>query len=87
MLPGITTDQYDSLNARLQQTPEIFEGCLSHACVPTDGGLEIYDIWESERHMAAFAEKMGPVAAEQGLPAQPGQTDVFPLHNHWVPGA
>ncbi|GAA3398588.1 hypothetical protein [Streptomyces roseoviridis] len=87
VVPGITTDQYDALNARLQQMPGIFDGCVSHACVPTDDGLEIFDVWESEQHMNAFAEKMMPIAAEEGWPASPDTPRVMRVHNHWVPGA
>jgi hypothetical protein len=87
VVPGITTDQYDALNARLQQTPEIFDGCVSHVCVPTDEGLEIFDVWASEQQMTAFAEKMMPAAVELGWPATPGQPDVLPVHNYWTPGA
>lgn len=87
VLPGITVEQYDALNARLQQTPEIFAGCLSHVCAPTDQGLEIFDLWESEEQMDAFAEKMMPVAAELGWPTGSGRPPVLTVHNYWVPGA
>ncbi|MEV6106838.1 hypothetical protein AB0M28_19285 [Streptomyces sp. NPDC051940] len=86
-LPGITTEQYDTLNAKLQETPEIFEGCISHACVPSGAGLDIYDVWESEQHMSTFSEKVMAKAAEVGLPAtDPGQPETRPVHNYWYPG-
>ncbi|MFH8255334.1 hypothetical protein ACH4MA_12985 [Streptomyces roseolus] len=86
VLDGITTEQYDTLNARLQSTPEIFDGCLAHACVSTESGLEIFDLWESEGKMQAFAEKMMPVATSLGWPDGP-RPRVAEVHNHWVPGA
>jgi hypothetical protein len=86
VLDGMRTEQYDALNAQLQTTPEIFDGCLSHACVATDSGLEIFDVWESEEKMRAFADRMMPVAVENGWPEGP-QPRVEPVHNHWVPGA
>ncbi|MEV0320277.1 hypothetical protein ACIBKX_25355 [Streptomyces sp. NPDC050658] len=85
-LPGVTTDQYDALNAKLQQSPEIFEGCIAHVCVPSDAGLDIYDVWESEQHMQAFGEKMMPIAESVGLSGPGGQPTVFAVHNHWVAG-
>ncbi|NML50974.1 hypothetical protein HHL19_20940 [Streptomyces sp. R302] len=86
VLDGITTDQYDTLNARLQSTPEIFEGCISHACVPTGSGLEIFDLWESEAQMEAFADKMMPIAVGLGWP-EGARPRVAEVHRYWVPGA
>ncbi|MFF4173303.1 hypothetical protein [Streptomyces sp. NPDC001744] len=87
VVPGTTTGQYDALHSALQERPGIFEGCLAHACVPTDEGIEVFDIWESEQHMNAFVEKMMPVAAEQGWPGAEVAPRVLRVHNHWVPGA
>ncbi|MEU3610683.1 hypothetical protein AB0E83_35410 [Streptomyces sp. NPDC035033] len=86
VLDGISTDQYDTLNAKLQSTPEIFDGCLAHACVATDSGLEIFDLWESEEKMRAFADRMMPIAVGLGWPEGP-QPRVVAVHNHWIPGA
>ncbi|MDJ0342379.1 hypothetical protein QMK19_21845 [Streptomyces sp. H10-C2] len=48
-LPGVTTAQYDTLNAALQALPgNTFEGCLSHVAVGTPTGLQIFDVWESQ---------------------------------------
>ncbi|MDV9190307.1 hypothetical protein R6L23_19170 [Streptomyces sp. SR27] len=87
ILPGITTDQYDTLNSRLQETPEIFDGCVSHTCVATGDGLEIFDVWESEGQMEAFAERMMPVSAALGWPSDMDRPEVLKVHNYWVPGA
>lgn len=87
-LPGITTDQYDALNAELQALPgDTFAGCLSHVCVPTDTGLEIYDLWESQEAMDKFGAVIMPVAEKMGMPAAPEPPATLPVHNHWVPGA
>ncbi|MEU3399861.1 hypothetical protein [Streptomyces filamentosus] len=87
VLDGLTTDQYDTLNAELQKTPEIFDGCVTHACVSTGNGLEIFDVWESEEKMQAFAEKMMPVAVGLGWPdGERMGPRVLEVHNHWVPG-
>ncbi|GAA4837581.1 hypothetical protein [Kitasatospora terrestris] len=85
VLPGITTDQYDALNSRLQALPgDTFAGCISHACVPTGSGLEIYDLWESEEAMRKFTGIVMPIARDMGLP--PGaQPEVHQTHAHWTP--
>ncbi|MFH9726442.1 hypothetical protein ACH4M4_26275 [Streptomyces sp. NPDC017254] len=87
VMPGVTTDQYDRLNAKLQETPDVFDGCLSHACVPSDDGLEVFDLWESEAQMNAFVERMMPLAAGLGWPVSDGAPRILRVHNHWVPGA
>ncbi|MFE6227929.1 MULTISPECIES: hypothetical protein [unclassified Streptomyces] len=86
VLGGVTTDQYDTLSARLQEEPGIFDGCLAHACVATDSGLEIFDMWESEAKMEAFAERMMPIATSLGWPEQP-RPRMAEIHRHFVPGA
>lgn len=86
VLDGVTTDQYDALNAKLQAIPGIFDGCLSHACVGTDSGLEIFDVWASEAQMKAFGDKVMPVAADLGWPEQPPPR-AEELYNFWAPGA
>ncbi|MFI1104047.1 hypothetical protein [Streptomyces melanogenes] len=85
-LPGVTTDQYDALNAKLQALPgNTFEGCLAHVCVPAGGGLQITDLWDSEQHMRKFMEIVTPLAAEAGLPQGP-EPKISQVHNHFVPG-
>ncbi|NUK24219.1 hypothetical protein [Streptomyces lunaelactis] len=87
-LPGITTDQYDTLNSELQALPgDTFAGCLSHVCVPSDSGLEIFDLWESEEAMDKFTTVMMPVAQGLGFPQTGGPPKIAQVHNHWTPGA
>ncbi|MCX4984832.1 hypothetical protein [Streptomyces sp. NBC_00572] len=86
VLSGITTDQYDALNARLRSTPDIFDGCVSHTCAKADGGLEIFDVWETEEQMNAFAARMMPIAAEEGWPVTDAGPEVMAVHNYWAPG-
>lgn len=87
-LPGITTDQYDALNAELQSLPgDTFAGCLAHVCVPTDTGIVVYDLWESQEAMDKFGTVMMPVAEKQGLPAASERPTVSQVHNYWIPGS
>ncbi|MFF0559933.1 hypothetical protein ACH4ZU_35460 [Streptomyces sp. NPDC020472] len=84
-MAGMTTDQYDALNSRLQALPgNPFEGCLSHVCVPTDSGLVIHDLWESEQDMQRFMGRVMPVAEEMGLP-QGSRPEIHQVHNYWTP--
>ncbi|MFJ3204354.1 hypothetical protein [Streptomyces sp. NPDC086989] len=85
-VPGITSDQYDVLHAKLLEIPGIFEGCLSHVCIASAEGLHIYDLWESELHMNVFAEKMMPVAQALGWESAGDRPEVFPVYNYGFPG-
>ncbi|WP_030217452.1 hypothetical protein [Streptomyces bikiniensis] len=87
VVPGVSTEQYDELNAALQRTPGVFDGCVAHACVSTDDGIEVFDMWETEQQMNAFVEKMTPVAVEHGRPETGIAPRIMRVHNHWVPGA
>ncbi|MFK8909447.1 hypothetical protein [Streptomyces sp. YS-3] len=83
-LPGVTTDQYDALHAKLRDLPgNPFEGCLAHICVQTGGGLQITDLWESEEAMRKFMSIVTPLAAETDLPQGP-EPKVSRVHNHQV---
>lgn len=86
-LPGITTDQYDNLNAELKALPgNPFAGCLSHICVPGPNGLHILDLWESKEAMERFGTIVMPVAQRLGLPRSPEPPTVSKVHAYWVPG-
>lgn len=85
-LAGVTTAQYDALNAKLQALPgNPFEGCLFHTAVPYDSGLRIFDLWESEESLRKFSEILMPLAAELGFP-QGQMPNVSPVHAYWMPG-
>lgn len=85
-LPGMTTDQYEALNAELRSLPgDTFAGCLAHVCVTTGTGIEVYDLWESQEAMDKFGAVMMPVAEKQGLPATGARPEVSQVHRYWLP--
>ncbi len=53
---------------------------LSHVCTRFDGGLKIFDVWESEELFGDFAgnPRFQEAVAEAGLPAP--KVDVLPVH-------
>lgn len=84
-LPGMTTDRYEALNAELEALPgDTFAGCLSHVCVPTDTGLEIYDVWESEDAMNTFGGIIMPLVEKLGLPDSGEPPAVSQVHRFWT---
>ncbi|MEO3977189.1 hypothetical protein [Streptomyces sp. CAU 1734] len=86
-LPGVSTSMYEALNAELQALPgDTFAGCLSHVCVPSGTGIEVFDLWESQEAMDTFGAVMMPVAERLEWPlAQP--PEVREVHRFWIPGA
>lgn len=53
---------------------------LSHVCTTFDGGLKIFDVWESEEQLGDFAgnPRFQEAIVEAGLPAP--SVDVLPVH-------
>ncbi|GGZ54696.1 hypothetical protein GCM10010387_56130 [Streptomyces inusitatus] len=86
-LPGVTTAQYDALNAELQALPgDTYAGCLTHVCVPSASGLEVFDLWESQQAMDDFFARMMPVAERQNMTPSGEPPTVSEVHHHWMAG-
>ena len=77
---GMTSQQYDeairSLNAAGEFPPD---GLEFHVCFGSDGDLRVSEIWESQEKMGAFAERLMPVLAENGINA--GEPEFIEIHN------
>ncbi|GAA3480794.1 MULTISPECIES: hypothetical protein [Streptomyces] len=87
-LSGVTADQYDALDKELQALPgDAFAGCLSHVCVTTDSGVELFDLWESPEAVENFGAAMLPIARRLGLPMPSGPPRTARTHHHRVPEA
>jgi heme-degrading monooxygenase HmoA len=80
----MTAELYDSVMGHLDWDSQEFPpGLISHyACQMDDGGLYIFDVWESPDDFQRFAEtRLGPAvdAASGGSPPSIEPT-FFPLH-------
>lgn len=53
---------------------------LAHVCTTFEGGLRIYDVWESAEQLDDFASnpRFGEAIGEAGLPEP--KVDVLPVH-------
>jgi hypothetical protein len=74
-------EQYERLAAGLINPPPT--GLLVRAAGPTDEGVRIIDIWESEEAWERFrADRLGPAMAALGGPSRPEPTfrDLRPEH-------
>lgn len=74
-------EQYKQVAAALVEPRPL--GLLVHVAGPTDEGVRIIDVWESEEAWEQFrAERLAPAIAALGGPARPEPTfrDVRPAH-------
>ncbi len=79
--PGMTSDQYDAVMARLDLDVNPAAGSVLHLAVLTDEGLESCDVWQTEQAFHSFLEqRMLPVVSELELEGEP-QIQLVPLHN------
>jgi hypothetical protein len=72
---------YERVAAGLVDSPPI--GLLVHVAGPTDEGVRIIDVWESEEAWERFrSEWLAPAIAALGGPSRPESTfrDVHPEH-------
>ena len=81
-LPGVTTDAYDQVtsNMGIEGAPD---GAISHACLQTDGGLRIIDVWESrEAHDTFVRDLLRPAMDAAGF--EPSGEGPQELKVHYV---
>jgi hypothetical protein len=79
--PGVTSDQYDSVMARLELDANPAAGGVLHLAAVTDEGLEVCDVWQTEQAFHGFLQhRLLPVASELEIPGAP-EVRLVPLHN------
>ena len=84
-IPGLTTEQYDVVLERMQVVERPSPGIYLHICAPTDDGLRVIELWDSEEGFRAFVEeRLFPAATELGIQAQPAIA-ITPLHFLFAP--
>ena len=83
---GATLEQYDRVMELmgLDQGDRSPEGAVFHWVAPTDNGLIVVDVWESDEQFNKFAEEqIGPYTQQVGIPNPPVVTR-FAIHNTLV---
>ena len=55
--PGMTSDQYDAVMARLGLDANPAAGGVLHVASVTDEGLEVCDVWQTEQAFHGFLEQ------------------------------
>ena len=78
---GNTDELLERYVAAMPRIVEVSPGKpLSHVTVPSDGGIKIFDVWESERALGDFAQnpRFHEVLRDVGLPEP--EVEVAPVH-------
>lgn len=84
ILRGVSPEQYDAVRAEdgwLDRPPV---GWLGHLTWWEGADCHIVDAWESEREIAAFEQRLGPVAVHAGVGTAP-ERDLHTAHEVFLP--
>jgi hypothetical protein len=85
--PGVTSDQYDSVMARLDLDSNPAAGGVLHLAALTDEGLEVCDVWQTEQAFHGFLQhRLLPIAGELQIEGAP-EIELIPLHNLYAADA
>ncbi|WAZ26124.1 hypothetical protein STRCI_007673 [Streptomyces cinnabarinus] len=81
----ITPDLYETARARVRWEEDVADGLVLHASWFEDGGLRVFDIWESEGQLSRFiAERIAPVLKGELNVGSDPQVTMSPLHRYFV---
>jgi len=79
--PGLTSDQYDSIMARLELDANPAAGGVLHLAALSDDGLELCEVWQTEQAFRGFVEqRLLPVARELEVLSEP-DVRLLPMRN------
>ncbi len=85
--PGLTSDQYDAIMARLGLDANPTAGGVRHMATVTEEGVEVCDIWQTEQAFNGFLQqRLLPVVSELGISGEP-DVRIVPLHNLYAADA
>jgi hypothetical protein len=77
---GMTPEVYDGV---IQQLADAGQGAPAgrtyHAAFAMEGGLHVFDVWDSEESFGAFGETLIPILTNAGI--NPGEPMISPIHN------
>jgi hypothetical protein len=75
---------YDAVIDEMGVRDKSPQGAIYHVCAPVEGGLRVFDVWESRNDFDRFAkDKITPLTAKHGLQAP--QLEIQDVHE-MVPG-
>jgi hypothetical protein len=78
--PSFSTEQYDEAIRRLDAAGAGSPAGRSYHCAfEGQGGLHVFDVWDSEETFAAFGQTLMPILTELGV--DPGAPSIAKIHN------
>jgi len=86
-VPGLTTETYDAVNEQAGIASDPPAGLIIHTCGEMDGGLRIFDVWETQEDLDRFESErlvpaMNEVSAQSGgSPMDSSRREVYHLHS------
>jgi hypothetical protein len=78
---GFTTDKYEEALRRLEAAGEGSPAGRQYHCAlkGQDGGVNVFDVWDSRESFDKFGETLLPIMSELGT--DPGEPMVMEVHN------
>lgn len=77
----VSTDQYDETIRRLEKSGDwLPEGLEYHFAFKSNGNFRVTEIWDSQKELDAFGERLMPVLKDVGIELS-GKPDVLEIHN------
>jgi hypothetical protein len=78
---SFTTERYDEVIRRLEQAGAGSPPGRTYHCAfaGPDGGVMVFDVWESQEAFEEFGETLVPIMSELG--SSPGEPMVAEVHN------
>jgi hypothetical protein len=77
---SFSAEQYDETIRRLDAAGAGAPSGRSYHCsFEGEGGLHVFDVWDSEESFAAFGQTLMPILTELGV--DPGEPHIAKVHN------
>jgi len=84
-LQGVSADQYDQVSAKMGVDESPPEGLIFHTAGEMEGGMRIFDVWESSEALERFTNERLMPAVEEVLGGGDRPPEnvplVYQLHN------
>ena len=79
--PGVTTQQYDEVIRKLQESGDwLPEGLDYHVAFGSNGDFRVSEVWDSTKQFETFGSRLMPILAEAGITLA-GEPEVLEIHN------
>ena len=65
---GMTAEKFATVHERLEAIGQAMpQGRMFHAGFNVDGGIHVFDVWESQESFEAFGQHLMPILGELGI--------------------